>query len=71
MATNAVLVDTGPMVAILDTGDAHHQACKTEFGKLQSPLFTCWPVITEAVWLLDHFPVESARFWKAAREIRT
>jgi len=38
MASNAVLVDTGPIVAILDTDDAYHKVCKNEFEKLQGDL---------------------------------
>lgn len=54
MTSGHVLVDTGPLVALLSRRDAWHTQCASQFASLGPGLWTCWPVITEAVHILQH-----------------
>jgi len=51
-----ILIDTGPLVAILKADDSNHQKCVASLREMDQPLYTCWPVMTEAAWLLRHSP---------------
>ncbi len=62
---NRVLIDTGPLVAILSPHERSHQACLSTLKSLRHPPITCWPVITEAVWLLRGFPLTIKRLLSA------
>jgi hypothetical protein len=48
----AILVDTGPLVAILREEDHYHDLCVRTLSEIREPLVSCWQVITEAAWLL-------------------
>jgi predicted nucleic acid-binding protein len=47
-----VLLDTGPIVAMLDRSERHHKECVAKVEALQAPLVTCEAVIAEACFLL-------------------
>ena len=47
-----ILVDTGPLVAVLNAADEHHAWAREVFGSLLPPVFTCESVLSEAQFLL-------------------
>jgi uncharacterized protein len=49
---NPVLLDTGPIVALLDRSERHHRQCADLLATLDAPLVTCEAVIAEACYLV-------------------
>ena len=49
-----VVVDTGPIVALLDADEARHDWARARFKELRAPLLTCEAVLSEASFLLRH-----------------
>lgn len=52
----AVLLDTGPWVALLSRSDTHHNWAVEQFRLFQPPLLSCEAVVaetcfTEAFWI--------------------
>ena len=41
-----ILVDTGPLVALFDPQDAHHERCRETLSSVREPLVTTVPVLT-------------------------
>ena len=48
-----VLVDTGPIVALLNRRDEHHDWARVTAARLDRPLYTCEAVLAEAHHLLS------------------
>ncbi|HVN88652.1 MAG TPA: PIN domain-containing protein [Candidatus Binataceae bacterium] len=48
-----VLVDAGPLVALVDRSDPHHGSCRKALASLTDPLGAVWPAFTEAMYLLN------------------
>ena len=47
-----VVADTGPIVALFDADEAHHEWARRQFQVLAAPLLTCEAVLSEASFLL-------------------
>ncbi|ASC72993.1 hypothetical protein XM38_039540 [Halomicronema hongdechloris C2206] len=52
MAQSHLIIDTGPLVAIINRRDQWHEWAVNELSLIQPPLFTCEAVISEAHFLL-------------------
>ena len=51
-----VLLDTGPLVAFLNRRDRYHGWARTQWAEIESPLWTCEAVISEACFILGSYP---------------
>jgi uncharacterized protein len=51
-----VLVDTGPLVALLNGRDAQHASVARQLVFIKPPLMTCEAVLAEATHLVRHLP---------------
>src|SRR5271163_1078047 len=51
-----VIVDTGPIIALLDRKEEHHLWSSEHLRNLRKPLLTCDAVLTEACFLLAEYP---------------
>jgi predicted nucleic acid-binding protein len=59
-ARERILIDAGPLVALLVAGDARHSWALRIWGDLRPPLLTCQAVLSEAQFLVSRFGGDSA-----------
>lgn len=55
-----ILIDAGPLVALISAEDRHHRVCREVLVDLEEPIGSVWPALTEAMYLLR-------RSWPAQR----
>jgi predicted nucleic acid-binding protein len=59
-----ILIDAGPLVALISASDHHHSSCRATLVRIDEPIATVWPAFTEAMYLLRRsWPAQSA-LWK-------
>lgn len=59
-----ILVDAGPLVALVDADDQYHKKCVAALKVLREPLVTVWPPVTEAMYLLTDLPKAQEALWE-------
>jgi predicted nucleic acid-binding protein len=54
--TRTVVLDTGPLVALLNRRDRYHRWTTEQWADVEPPVLTCEAVLTEACFLLRKSP---------------
>ena len=62
-----VILDTGPLVALVDARDRHHSWALRWWGATEPPLLTCEAVLSEACFLLDQTRAGSSAVFEMLR----
>ena len=60
----AILVDTGPLVALLDRSDPDHVTCQETLRSLSDLMVTVWPVVAEAMYMLRAYWQAQEALWE-------
>jgi predicted nucleic acid-binding protein len=59
-----ILIDAGPMVALISASDRHHSNCRATLVRIDEPIATVWPAFTEAMYLLRSSEAAQNALWK-------
>ncbi|MCY4563442.1 MAG: PIN domain-containing protein [Gammaproteobacteria bacterium] len=51
-----VILDAGPLVALLNRRDRHHSWARDQWARISPPLIACEAVLAEACFLVRRFP---------------
>ncbi|HSY49286.1 MAG TPA: PIN domain-containing protein [Thermoanaerobaculia bacterium] len=64
-----ILIDAGPLVALISASDRHHAACRATLKRIDEPIATVWPAFTEAMYLLrGSLPAQTVLWQMVQRE---
>jgi uncharacterized protein len=56
-------------VALIHADDRHHASCREALEQIREPLATVWPVITEAMYLLDFSSRAQDALWRLLERV--
>ncbi len=56
--------NAGPLVALVDSGDQHHDKYEAALKDLREPQATVWPPLVEAMYLLTDLPLAQEALWE-------
>ena len=59
-----ILIDAGPLVALIHADDRHHASCRKALKTIREPLGTVWPAFTEAMYLLSFSSKAQDALWR-------
>jgi uncharacterized protein len=59
-----ILIDAGPLIALVDASDQHHAKCVAALKSLREPLATIWPPLVEAMYLLSGLSAGQNAIWE-------
>ena len=59
-----ILIDAGPLIAIVKSDDQNHRACVAALREIREPLGTVWPVLTEVMYLLADVTGAQEAVWE-------
>src|SRR5882672_8586977 len=59
----AAIVDTGPLVALMDRGERQHAWAAARIAALEKPLLVCEPVLAETMYLFSGSPKAKDALW--------
>ena len=58
-----ILIDAGPLTALIDADDEYHEACVVASASLSEETITVWPAFTEAMHLLKRVHDGADQLW--------
>jgi uncharacterized protein len=59
-----ILVDAGPLAALVNADDQYHSRCVAALETFREPMATVWPPLSEAVYFLADLPKAQEALWE-------